>query len=336
MKISFVIPAYNEEDRIAKCLDSICAQAKKYPGLTEIIVVNNASTDRTKEIASRYAAVKVVDEFEKGLVQARRAGFLFSSGDLIANIDADTFLTPGWLDTVFREFALNPKLVGLSGPFKYHDLPKRFNVVVSIFYRIGYVSYLLNRFVLRVGSMLQGGNFIVTRVGLEEIGGYDTSIGLYGEDVDIARRLNSAGDVKFTFKLPIYASGRRVAKEGLFTTGFRYGATYLSMIFLKRPIYKSHVDIRLKEDGLLTHVPANKKHELITAAVTLTIATLILGTLVTALYYVGTRAVFPALIVNEAKAVTKKLGAKVGNNISRISKKTKNSLENTFKKLDTD
>jgi len=246
MKLSFVIPAYNEEGHIKKCLDSVCAQAQKHHDHVEIIVVNNASTDHTAEIASTYPRVKVVHEPHKGLVWARRAGYLASSGELIANVDSDTILTPGWLDTVFAEFSKNNNLVGLSGPFKYYDLPKRTSQLINIFYGLAHGMYLFNRFVLQKGSMLQGGNFIITRAGLEKIGGYDTSIEFYGEDTDIARRLNEIGDVKFTSKLPMYASGRRLAEEGALTMAIKYTRNYFWMTFFKKPKDKVYIDHRPK------------------------------------------------------------------------------------------
>lgn len=287
MKLSFVIPAYNEETNIGKCLDSVCEQAKKYGDRVEIIVVNNASTDRTGEIARSYPGVIVVDEPHKGLVWARKAGFVASSGDLIANVDSDTILTPGWLDKVFKEFEKNPNLVGLSGPFNYYDIPKSMTRWISIFYYAGYVVYFINRFVLRNGSMLQGGNFVVTREGLEKIGGYDTSIEFYGEDTDIARRLHAIGDVKFTGKLPMYSSGRRLAEEGMFTMAMRYSVNYFWMIFLKKPKNISHSDIRPNTTGALTHKPRNKKRERMIAALLIGILAVILAGTAFAVYEVG-------------------------------------------------
>src|SRR5688572_26560882 len=100
VKISFVIPAYNEADGIGDCLRSIIAEIDRTGGDAEIIVANNASTDATRRVAESFPGVKVVDEPRKGIVWARRAGYLASSGELIANIDADNRLTPGWLKTV--------------------------------------------------------------------------------------------------------------------------------------------------------------------------------------------------------------------------------------------
>ena len=159
MKISFSIPAYNEERRIARCLESVQKEIVR-AGMEkdcEVIVVNNASTDRTKEIASKFSGVKVIDEQRKGLTFARQAGFEHSSGELLANVDSDTMLPPGWLDTVVREFERNPKLVALSGPFIYYDLSPVTRFWVKCFYSIGYATYAFNKHVLRAGAMLQGG-----------------------------------------------------------------------------------------------------------------------------------------------------------------------------------
>src|SRR5580698_2099218 len=99
MKISFSIPAYNEEHRIGRCLVAVQKEIVRsgMENECEIVVVNNASTDRTKEIASKFAGVKVVDETRKGLTWARQAGFEHSSGELVANVDSDTMVPPGWL-----------------------------------------------------------------------------------------------------------------------------------------------------------------------------------------------------------------------------------------------
>ena len=279
MKLSFVIPAYNEELNVGKCLESVFRELGRGSYDAEVIVVNNASTDRTGEIASSFPGVKVVDQPIKGLVHARHAGFQASNGDIIANIDSDTMLTPGWIDKVMSEFSKNPKLVGLSGPFIYHDVPASVRQASNVFYRLGYVLYLVNRFVLKVGSMLQGGNFIVRRSTLIAAGGFDTSIAFYGEDADIARRLNPLGDVKFTFKLPIYASGRRLMKEGVFVMGFKYMKNYLATIFLKRPSDREYIDIRVVQEGKnLTYQPRNRRKEFALMAAVALVLLSVLGT----------------------------------------------------------
>jgi len=246
MKLSFIIPAYNEEDLIGKCLDSVLKQVAGRLEEIEIIVVNNASADRTKEVALSFPGVIVVDEPKKSITHARHAGFLASSGDIIANIDADTMLTPGWIDKVLKAFSNNPNLVALSGPHIFYDLSRALNLGVRLFYSVGFAIYLINRFVFQVGSMVQGGNFVVKRSALEKIGGYNPEFDFWGEDSDLARRLHPIGDVKFTFNLPIYASGRRIAAEGKLTTAWRYSINYFWTIFFKKPFTKTYLDVRLK------------------------------------------------------------------------------------------
>jgi len=244
MRLSFVVPAYNEEAYLPACLESILAQTRELGDEVEIIVVNNASTDRTREVALGYAGVRVVDEPRKGLTFARQAGFAASRGELIANVDSDSRLTPGWVDKVLKEFAGDAKLVSLSGPFLYYDLTPQQRVSVQIFYAAAFLVYVMNRYVLRAGSMVQGGNFVLRRVALKKIGGFNTAIAFYGEDTDIARRMNEVGEVKFTFDFRMFSSARRLKQEGMLTIAARYTVNYFWTTFRKRPFTKAYIDIR--------------------------------------------------------------------------------------------
>jgi glycosyltransferase involved in cell wall biosynthesis len=244
MVLSFVVPAFNEEAYIGDCLEAILKQTKDIQDSTEIIVVNNASTDRTREVALRYPGVRVVDEPRKGLTFARQAGFLASTGSIIANVDSDSRLTPGWVDRVLNEFHSNPRLAGFSGPFIYYDLTDQQRRMVKVFYLLGWVTHIMNKHILRVGAMMQGGNFAVSRAALEKIGGFNVDISFYGEDTDIARRLNAVGDVVFSFDLKMYSSARRLKHEGMFTMAARYSINYFWTTFLKRPYTREHLDIR--------------------------------------------------------------------------------------------
>jgi GT2 family glycosyltransferase len=118
---------------------------------------------------------------------------------------------------------------------------------VNVFYGIAWLTYATNKYILRVGSMVQGGNFVLSRAALEAIGGYDTSITFYGEDTDIARRLHAVGKVLFTFDLKMLSSARRLKHEGMLTIAFRYGLNYFWTTFFKRPFTHEHIDIREPE-----------------------------------------------------------------------------------------
>ena len=245
MKLAFVIPAYNEEALIGKCLESVLAEIKRSGADADVIVVNNASTDRTGEIARSFAEVKVVDEPKKGLVNARDAGFAASEGyELVANIDSDTIVPEGWLDTVLSEFGKDSKLVCLSGPYVYYDMALHNRMLIGLFYGLTYLIYLLNRFVLRVGSVVQGGNFVFKRAAWAAVGGYDRSIEFFGEDTDVAVRLSKVGGVKWTFALKMKTSGRRLEKEGVFRTAGTYTLNFFWVTFKGKPMTKDYTDIR--------------------------------------------------------------------------------------------
>ncbi len=141
-----------------------------------MVVVNNNSTDHTAEIAGSYPGVRVVDEKQKGLVSARDGGFKATSAELVANIDADTIVPEGWLDIVFEEFEKDPRLVCLSGPYIYYDLGGWNRFLVSMFYGLTWLIYVINHYILRVGSVVQGGNFVLKRDAWTRAGGFNRDI----------------------------------------------------------------------------------------------------------------------------------------------------------------
>jgi glycosyltransferase involved in cell wall biosynthesis len=246
MDLSFVIPAYNEEALIGKCVESVLAEVKRSGRTCEIVVVNNNSTDRTAEIAGAFEGVRVVDEKQKGLVSARDGGLRATTAELVANIDADTIVPEGWLDIVFDEFARDPRLVCLSGPYIYYDLSAWNRFLVGAFYGLTKLIYWVNRYVLRVGSVVQGGNFVLKRSAWLKAGGYNREIKFYGEDTDIAVRLSKVGPVKWTFRLKMKTSGRRLAEEGVFMTAGRYTLNFFWVTFAGKPLSREHTDIRPK------------------------------------------------------------------------------------------
>ncbi|MGT2467198.1 glycosyltransferase family 2 protein [Mesorhizobium atlanticum] len=123
MKLSFVVPAHNEEAFLAQSLQAIISEIERSRCEAEIIVVDNASTDGTRDVAGSFPGVRVVEEPVKSLVRARAAGFEASTGTLVANIDADTVLPEGWIDRVLDAFARNPDLAAISGPYICYGVP---------------------------------------------------------------------------------------------------------------------------------------------------------------------------------------------------------------------
>ena len=109
--MSVVIPAYNEEERIAKCLESVSATG--FPEL-EIIVVDDNSKDRTAEVAARYP-VHVIRRLSRGgIAAARNDGTKAAFGRIIAFVDADCIVDVNWLDLLTSHF-VDDSIGGVGG-----------------------------------------------------------------------------------------------------------------------------------------------------------------------------------------------------------------------------
>jgi len=236
MNISVIIPAHNEELYVGPCIESILAG--KTPDLREIIVVDNASTDRTADVAGRHPMVRVVREWKKGITHAREAGRKAATGEILAYVDADSRVPKDWLAMIEKGFRENPRLVCLSGPCEYYDFPAWKNRIVRLYWN---VARPLN---MMTGAMVLGSNFAARKEALETIGGFDTSIAFYGEDTNIARRLKKQGEVRFVQRFRVASSARRFRSQGLVATGTVYALNFLSESFLHRPATRTYRDIR--------------------------------------------------------------------------------------------
>ena len=99
--VSVIIPAYNIEDYIGRCLDSIISQTYKN---LEIIVVDDGSRDYTGEILDNYAKkdrrIKVIHKENGGVSSARNKGIEAAEGDYIGFIDGDDLIEPGMYKTL--------------------------------------------------------------------------------------------------------------------------------------------------------------------------------------------------------------------------------------------
>lgn len=259
MKVSFVIPAYNEHELIGKCIESINKEIERSGFEAEIVIADNNSTDDTREIAARYPRVKVVEEHWKGANRARQTGFKASHGEFIASLDADVIVPSGWLTTAMREMERNSNTVAISGPFIYYDLPLWERALIRIFLLSYPVANFFVQNVFHAGAVLQGGNYLVRREALERIGGHNTAIEFYGDDTDTGSRLSKIGKVKWTLALPIYTSGRRLKGEGALKTAFKYLINFFSVILAGTPVTKSYQDIRPTSLGDRRESPSTKQ-----------------------------------------------------------------------------
>ena len=127
--ISVIIPAYNEEKFLPACLESISKQTlakNEY----EVIVVDNASTDKTAEIAKRYP-VKLVQEPRQSVVLARQKGVDESHGEIIVSADADTTYPTMWLERIKFDFINQSKIIAVVGWIYYKNSTTLYNFGVA-------------------------------------------------------------------------------------------------------------------------------------------------------------------------------------------------------------
>ena len=118
LRISVIVCAHNEAQYLPACLYSLLAQSRRPD---EILVIDNASTDGTGEVARAVPGVRVIGEPRKGLTVARETGRRCASGDLLVYLDADCRAPLTWLERVERRFLTDHGLLALSAPYRFYD-----------------------------------------------------------------------------------------------------------------------------------------------------------------------------------------------------------------------
>ena len=227
MLTSVVIPAYNEEQYLGRCLEAL--ERQTFPvDRVEVIVVDNGSTDATAEIARRYG-VRVIAEPRKGVAHARQTGFATARGVVIVSTDADTVVPPSWVARIAEHFRADPALGAVYGPVYWPD--GRLMEQLLVRYPVTWGLWASNR-VRR--SLWWGSNFAVRQEVFWEAGGFPVqwSEGS-GEDTDLARRVRRIAPVRFDPDLVVYASSRCL-REGWASLGKRMAVSMANRAVLRR------------------------------------------------------------------------------------------------------
>lgn len=194
MRFSVIVCTLNRAALLCDALESLCAQ-KTQRDEFEIVVVDNGSTDDTKEIVERFGgkgtAVRYVYEAEKGLSCARNTGWRQCLGEYVGYVDDECRVPEGWLSRA-EELAREKTPDVFGGPF-------------YPFYRTPKPEWFLDRYEsvefgeesreLLAHEYLAGGNIFISRDVLITMGGFDTALGMkgqtmaYGEETDLQARL---------------------------------------------------------------------------------------------------------------------------------------------------
>ncbi len=222
--LSVVIPAYNEEDYIGKCLKSLAQQQTNEE--FEVIVVDNASTDRTADISNNFKDklnLRVIYEPKKGRGAARAAGCSAAQGDIIFWTDADATPPIDWLQELSQALHSNRNIIAVTTPLKITDCSFFGNFILNLqiilmgAYRLIWGHFWLNGFSTAIWKSVYG-----------EAGGFDTHADAQ-EDTELSRRVRRIGTIKLLPHPRMPVSGRRFQKTGILRGLWEYLSSFISV-----------------------------------------------------------------------------------------------------------
>lgn len=242
-KISVIVPALNEEKLIGGMLCSFPADELDKSGI-ELVVSDGGSTDRTVEIARKYADVVVqhTQKRRQTIAEGRNLGAWHARGDLLVFINADTmpqdplaFLRA--LGNLAAEGRSN--VVAFACPVSIGPEERKWSDTIFHTFFNNYV-----RFLNLVGlGMGRGECQVVWREDFMQVKGYQEHMAA-GEDFDLYRRLASRGRIGERKGLHVYESPRRFRRFGYLRILFEWTLNAVAVMVLGRSISKEWEEIR--------------------------------------------------------------------------------------------
>lgn len=233
--VSIIIPAYNAQDTIGQCLDSI--MNLDYPKeLLQAIVIDNNSQDSTRDIIRKYP-VEYEFENKRYLGAVRNKGILKAKGEFIAFVDADCMADKFWLQNLIKGFD-NSNIAACAGEVKSYQ-PEKF-----------IAKYMDQRGVYSQEKALRGKggfmpflmtcNVILPKRILEEVNYFDENLSFF-EDTDLFWRIALRG---YSLKIMPEAAVYHIHKANLvyFFRKFFFRGSALYFFFRK---YKKKVKLHL-------------------------------------------------------------------------------------------
>ena len=229
--ISVIVPAYNEEKFIGSCLTNLINQdfnKKHY----EIIVIDNASTDDTAEIAKKFK-VNLIYEAKKGVNFAVIKGFLEARGEIIALTDADTEVPVDWLTKIYKAFKENPKTVMVCGRSILR--PKIFLSCISEFFINYFASFIIKIF--------PAYNLSIRKDTYFSIGGINKNLE-FSFDADLCFRVKRKGKIVFLWDNAVITSSRHYKGIEGIKYCFKGILNIISLKITKKTVFGKMADIR--------------------------------------------------------------------------------------------
>ncbi len=228
--ISVFVPAHNEEKTIKRCLSALKNQ--DFPGKYEILVVNNASTDETGEIAKEMG-VRVVFESRKGYGFALKRGFDTVKSDLVAVTDADTIAPKDWLFKIYKAFKKDVDVVVVGT-----------KIVCRPIFPLALIAQFVWNFIAGpLFKIFSGCGIAFRKDAYQKVGGVNTSFN-FNSDTDLCLRVKREGRAVFLPDNSIITSSRHFrGREGL-KYALKGSINAISLMLFKKVPFFHFGDVR--------------------------------------------------------------------------------------------
>ena len=189
-KISIIVPAYNEEVTIKRCIQSLLDL--NYPD-HEIIVVDDGSTDKTLKEARKFevSGVKVIHQKNQGKPNALNNGILSSNGEIVVTVDADTKLHKESLKRIANRFAANRSLGAVAGNVKVDPASGLLNILQATEYTTGINLVRKAQSMLGCVMVVPGPIAALKKEAIKNVGFFSDDT--FAEDFDITMKILKAG-----------------------------------------------------------------------------------------------------------------------------------------------
>lgn len=203
IKVSVIIPTYNEERNIVKFMKNLTNQTVPRADY-EVIIVDGQSKDRTVELARKYAD-KVIQQKSDGIGGARNDGVRIAKSPIIATTDADCEVPADWVEKIISDMESGDYVAvcGSDGPIE-NNIKAR--IVFFFIKNFIHFASLFNVY------CLGGTNSAFRKKEFMKIGGYRNLS--YSDDADLGFRLKQIGKIKYDRSLYVGLSVRRMENQG--------------------------------------------------------------------------------------------------------------------------
>lgn len=182
--VCVIIPVFNDQEQLPLCLESLLEQ--NYEGQISVVVVDNRSTDRTREVVSRFPDVILLQELQKqSSYAARNRGISNTDEDIIAFIDSDCIADRDWLSQLVNCVLAGNDIVGGEVKVRVSDPPN----LVELYDRF---TAFRQKVYIQKGGFSGAGNLMVRRSIFDEIGMFNPELVSNG-DAEFGQRARQKG-----------------------------------------------------------------------------------------------------------------------------------------------